>query len=431
MRDEHRPSSRRRLFAALIAAVAFLIPGRDAHTQDGDSRFSLHGFLDFRFGLADSDPSWLDGGFGKLRYGSESSGDLHPMARVAQASAMFSVRLTDSLAARCHLNIDADPGRPFQGNRIDIVEAFVSHLWVPSPRLQLRTRGGLVIPPFSQENTGPAWSTPYTLTSSAINGWFGEETRTAGIESRLVFTTNAAEYSFTGSVFGANDPNGTLLAWRGWSMSDRQTGLKNRLPLPPIAALQPGGLFPRQAPWADPMTEIDGRIGWYISADYRRYQQVELRGYYYDNRGDPKEFDGNQYAWYTEFAGGGVRAFLPLGIEAIGQYLDGTTAMGRRLQVDVRYRSWFLLATREVGRHRFSVRYDSFRVDDRDAYLEQDNNNESGSAWTAAWLVGVGSRYKVGAEYLRVDSDRPARSYAGLDPRAVETLVQIALRVVL
>ena len=36
------------------------------------------------------------------------------------------------------------------------------------------------------------------------------------------------------SGFYGNDPAGTLLFWRGWSLHDRQSRLNDQLPMPPM-----------------------------------------------------------------------------------------------------------------------------------------------------------------------------------------------------
>ena len=71
------------------------------------------------------------------------------------------------------------------------------------------------------------------------------------------------ELSVKGAIFWNNDPTGSLLAYRGFAIHDRQTGYRDRLPLPPTPSLEPGGLFEQQAPWVEPLFAIDDRPGYY------------------------------------------------------------------------------------------------------------------------------------------------------------------------
>src|SRR5258705_9405197 len=45
-------------------------------------------------------------------------------------------------------------------------------------------KAGAFFPPISLENTEIGWTSPWTLTPSAINAWVGEELRTIGLEGR-------------------------------------------------------------------------------------------------------------------------------------------------------------------------------------------------------------------------------------------------------
>src|SRR6185503_1848518 len=122
---------------------------------------------------------------------------------------------------------------------------------------------------------------------------------------------------------------GTLLAWRGWALGDRQTGVSDRPALAPIPSIEPGGLFEQAPRWVQPFREIDGRIGYYAAASYKKTGLVDVRAIHYDNRADPGVFDGLQYAWHTRFVS--VAGHLDVGpLELLGQYLDGRTTMGRK-----------------------------------------------------------------------------------------------------
>ena len=215
-------------------------------SDDDFPRLQFGGLIDVRFAKTDEARSWLDGGLGKTRYGAldEEGSEL---LRLSQGSLLLTAAASDDLSARLHLNIDAEPHRDLNRSRIDLIEGFISYRPVFSPQIRFRFRGGVFFPPVSLENRDAAWTSPFSITSSAINSWIGEEVRVTAAEANFILSHKSSEYSLGGAVFGNNDPAGTLLAWRGWALHDRQSGFSDRLPLAQIPAFQPDGLFPQQA----------------------------------------------------------------------------------------------------------------------------------------------------------------------------------------
>lgn len=384
--------------------------------------------LDGRFVNADKTMSWLDGGLGKLRFGSEN-GDRANFFRLAQASLLVNADFTDSFSAKAQLNVDPEPDRGFDRRRIDIIEGFISYHPILSTHTRIKARGGLFFPPVSLENTGPAWTTPYTITTSAINSWIGEEVRATGGEFTFVWSGAVNEFALTAAAFRNNDPTGSLLAWRGWALQDRQTGYKDKLPLAPIPSIGPDGVvFRRQPFYVEPFREVDGRIGCYGGAAWNNSNSADARILYFDNRGNPIEFDGKQYGWHTRFANAGIHLTLPAHFEILAQYLKGTSRMGPGNRVDVEFYGAYLLASVPLGKSRISVRYDDFYVENRDRFHDLDNNDEDGSAWTAAYLFHFSDHFRLAFEWLRVDSTRPFRTTIGEPAHAAETQFQTSFR---
>jgi hypothetical protein len=175
---------------------------------------------------------------------------------------------------------------------------------------------------------------------------------------------------------------------------------------------------------------VDGRLGYHAGLAWSTDGVFDVRASRWDNRADPGAFDGFQYGWYTEVWNAGARVHLPRGVEAIAQFMDGTTEMGLdadgTLAVDNRFRAAFVLLTGAVGRHRVTGRYDWFDVVDRDATA--DPNAEDGSAWTLAYLVRWNDSARVAVEWLQVTSTRASRADLGLAPRAREDQLQASLR---
>lgn len=391
----------------------------------------LGGLVDLRYARTDDTRSWLDGGLGKLRYGAGVDGRAH-LLRLSQLSLLLDAEIDPALGAHVQINVDAEPDEAGFRSRADLVEAFVLYRPELTERVRLRLRGGAFFPPVSLENDGPAWTSPYTITASAANSWIGEEVRAVGGEATLVLKWDQDELRLTGAGFGSNDPTGTLLGWRGWAIHDRQTGFGDRLAYPQIPGMAPGGPFELNARWVEPFVEIDGKLGWYAAAAARRSGVFEARALRYDNRGKQTVFDGKQYAWFTRFNAFGLRVELPGRVHVLGQYMSGSTYMGKTPEgndaVDVPFRAAYGLLTIPYRRHRLSVRYDWFRTEDHDVLAELDPNDEDGSAWTACYAFEATSRLRLALEVIRVESDRRVRPLLGGPLHAEETLLQVSWR---
>ena len=407
-----------------LLAACFLVAG----VVDAQGiRLRVGGLVDLRAARTDDTTGWLDRGLGKLRWGGED-GEPKTVLALAQSAVVFRASLGEELRAYAHVNVDTGsyPTSGLAG--LDLVEGWVSYRPRLSSSFGLRLKGGHFFPPISLENDGVGWSPTRTLTASALDSWVGEEVRVTGLEASLELFLPTSDLTLTGAVFRGNDPCGSLLAWRGWAIGDRQSGLSDRLPLAALPTFEPDGIFPAQDPWVAPFREVDGRAGWYAAASFVKPELLEIRTLLYDNRGDPLALERGQYAWKTRFAAVGAKLQLSRGIEVLGQLLDGRSVMGPEKAVDVTYRTWYVLASATRGFHRLSVRYDWFRTWDGDRYSVVDPNDEKGDAWTVAWAFEFDRRTSVLLELLSVDSTRPARALVGLPDRARETLVQVGVR---
>jgi hypothetical protein len=414
--------------AGLAACLAVFV---GAPVGADDPTIKVGGLVDVRYAHTDDLRSWLDGGQGKFRYGAGVNGE-GDLLRLSQLSLLVDAELDPALGAHVQLNVDAEPDEAGFRSRADLIEAFVLYRPELSERVRLRLRGGAFFPPVSLENEGPAWTSRYTITTSAANSWIGEEVRAVGIEGTVVLKWDQDELRFTGSAFGSNDPAGTLLGWRGWALHDRQTGFGDRLAYPVIPGMAPGFPFERNARWVEPFVEIDGRIGWYAAASAKRSGVFEARALHYDNEGDQAVFDGKQYAWLTRFNAFGLRVELPGRVHLLGQYMDGATYMGRTPAgedlVDVPFAAAYGLVSAPVGRHRFSARYDWFRTEEHDLLTDFDPNSEDGSAWTACYAFEATPHLRLAAEVVHVESDRAVRPLLGSPLRLEETLFQVSWR---
>jgi hypothetical protein len=387
--------------------------------------------LDARLGATGGERGWLEAGLGKTRYGAgEDGGRL--VARLGQASMLLGLDLSHAVTLRLQANADVEPGAGGRQGRLDLVEGYAQYAPEVSPAFRMRARAGLFFPPLSLEHDGPAWSTTYTITPSAVNAWVGEEVRATGAELTLGAGREAARLSAVAGVFGWNDPAGTLLAWRGWALHDRQSGYPDRLPLAPLPSIGPGRAFDKQPPWSAPLREVDDRAGFYAGGELALLDRLRLRALRWDNRGDVTALRSQQYAWATRMDAWGLALELPAGVVVLAQHMSGRTLMGRTPEgatpVGAHPRASYVLVTAARGRHRLTARWDTFAVEEDDVLPELDDNREDGSAWTAAWLVRVGERHQAALEALSVESTRPARASLGLAAHVRETLVQASLR---
>jgi hypothetical protein len=411
-------------FLSLLLAGAPLNP----RIASADDRFKFNVVLEGRVATTPVAQSFLDGGLGKTRYGSEPRA---VEASLAQAAVLGRFEARPDLTLRAHANVDAEHN--FE-RRVDLVEAIARYAPALTDSIALDIRAGLFFPTVSLENIDPAWLSPYTTSFSAINAWIGEEVRNLGVEAGPSLRIGEAQTRLFGAITRGNDPNGTLLAWRGFALHDRVAGFGDRLPLPDLASFKRADLFPDQPREVQPLREVDQTWTWSsgLAITHTRYR---LKVLYQPKTANPGAFDGQQYAWRTGYwAAGAARSFGP--VEVLVQGLDGETRMGllpdRRNAVAARFQSLYVLASWLApadGRHRATVRYDAFRVQDRDDFVIEDANDESGKAWTFAYTFSPNARHRLTAELLHVNSTRTNRRDLGLDPRAIEILGTLSWRI--
>jgi hypothetical protein len=417
-------------FGLTLAGVLLFPAAAPAEDEDGP-RVEVGGVLDGRAVSTDRTASWLDGGLGKARYGPPVVAERATLFRLSQLSLLVDAPVGDLLSAHVQLNAEADGDREQQRSHVDVIEAFADVRFEPSARTRLRARLGVFFPPVSQEADEPGWTGPYTITPSASTSWIADELRTIGAEARAALRPEGHELALAVAAFGGNDPVGSLLSWRGWAVGDRQTGLSDRLPLAPIPAIEPGGVFDFAPRWVQPFREIDGRLGFYAAASYKKAGAVDVRVIHYDNLAQETVFDGFQYAWDTRFDAASLRVTVGR-LELLGHYLSGRTKMGRaadgRAKVDNDFRTAFGMVSLVAGRHRMSARYETLEVEDADFLQAEDPNGEDGHAWTAAYALRIGGSHRFALEVLRVDSERDVRAALGLPVRATETLAQASFR---
>jgi hypothetical protein len=376
-----------------------------------DDTLILDALLDLRAVHADTEPSYVYGGVGPTRFD-----DDHDGLRLGRASLSARLRLTDTVGATAVIDAYGD-GEP---NPVGVSEAFVQWRPFPSSAWRWQVKGGAFFLPASLEHRLAGWTSPYTLSASALNTWLGEEFRVLGTEVEARWLGAATGYRgdvgvFVG-VFGWNEGAGVVMAERGWALTDRPTLIFGRL------ARNSERLY----------YETDGRPGAYAGLSWRHHDRLEVRALGYDNRADPGASNGSgETAWRTRFVTVGAR-WEPLDwLALLAQHIDGSTAIGPNgssEQFVMNYSSWYALASVERGRDRLSVRFDKFATEQLSGFYGPPPADETGHALTAAWMHRFDEHWELGAEWLRVVSDFPPRAAAGFAPAATDTQVQLAVR---
>jgi hypothetical protein len=397
-----------------------------AFAQSEPSRYDLVTGLDISYVDANGNPSWLDGSAGKLRYDADADGLM-----LSRAWADFHVRLADTLDAHvAAAAYDDDIGSP-----VDLTEAYLEWRPLTESANRYRMKFGAFYPRISLENTGPAWTSPYMISSSAINTWVGEELRAWGAEimvsRRPQSLGGAHSFSLFGSVFYNNDTAGGLMAWKGWSVHDRQSRLGDEIPLPPVPQIQPGMYFDQQDPYITPSLEIDNTYGYYVGGEWLVNRRFLLRVMHYDNRTDPFGYEDGQYAWHTWFDHIGLQATLPGDVGLFAQWMEGYTVWGTitngAYAVDVEFESYYLMLTKAINRQRISARFDHFATGENDQ-VPLDDNTEDGHAWTLSYRFEVSPMVSLAAEWLAIASRRPAWAYFGLPEEKTERQLQLSVQ---
>lgn len=381
----------------------------------GAADFGLRGFLDARLVAPASTRSFVDGGPGKTRYGAGDDpwqfGGLGLQAHWQAAPEWL-------LHASAQWQRGDDPGA-------ELVEAFVRWRPVSLTPWRQSLRFGWMFPPVSLENDGLAWTTRRTLTPAAINAWLGEEVRALAAEWRLERRGDRRALEWLAALHLGNDPTGELLAARGWSLSDLYSGVGGSVREPDNLGSAPPYRF-------DPYVEMDQRLGWYAGFAARSEGRGSLSLLRYDNRADPSRethFQGNEiYAWRTRFWALGL-ATRTGELEWIAQAMRGDTLVrpSPRFYTATEFDAACLLASREHGAWRWGARLDWFSTHQSPPTLATPVH-EHGRALTVALLWRPTPQWRVGLEWIRIDSERSDRGELGAPTRAIESQVQLSLR---
>ncbi|MEI9906409.1 MAG: hypothetical protein WDN06_22780 [Asticcacaulis sp.] len=409
-----------------------LLFGAAAQAQAAPQLFApenYNAWVDVRAVTVDGDTSWLDGGFGKLRYGKGDAG-----VHVAQGAVLWKPRLADTVTA--YVVLQDVPG---VDHPLGIEEAYLK--WKPVPKANLRYsfRFGQFFPPVSMEHDGVGWTPLRTLTPSAIDSWIGEEVLVQGLEANIQRNFGDHVLGLTLGGFRKDDTAGTILAWRGWGLHDISSSENTTLPLPAgdnQGWTQIFGAY--QAPASRPVDDVDGRLGYYARIDWRPPAPMAFNLEYYDNQGNPTAVRNAQWGWGTRFYNLGYQAQLNAKTELLAQYMRGHTRMGWNLgdgtwAIDADFESAYVLVSHTfdtpgfLGGSRLTGRVETFAVKDN-SMRDIDDNADRGTSATVAWIKPVNPHLDLTVEAVTVMSNHPARALQMVDPRQTQSMLQVALK---
>ncbi len=380
------------------------------------------GMAQLRLSGAENPQSWLYKGSGLYRYDASHDGlDL--------GQTLISLRQEVSTAWSAHgvLHVNADPD--FSPG---LTQAFLRYKPLSASDYEWQVDVGAFYPAMSLENPDIGWTSPYLYTNSAINSWLGEEVRTVGAEvsfsrpGRRFRSPHSLEWR--AAVFKANDPAGSLLAWRGFAIHDRQSSFNESIPFADNPAFDNSPLR-HQANHVLPFTEVDGRYGYYLGMHWDYYKRSQLRVYYYDNNGDPGalNYDTGQYAWDTRFLSAAWLFKLTPETRLIIQALHGNTRMGASHGVDNDFETFFVLLSHRLNKHRVSLRFDNFGVEDLD-HWSFDPNASDGDSLALAWRYDFHPQWQLGAEITHLDARVDNRQLWWEAPNHSQRLWQVNLQ---
>ncbi|HSS07324.1 MAG TPA: hypothetical protein VLK83_09340 [Rhodanobacteraceae bacterium] len=402
--------------AVALAMLACAGVMQSAAAQD----FSAHGYVDCRLIARADERSWADGGLGKTRFGSGGTS-----ATCVQAALVATAQFTPALLALADIQYQTT-----DRNGVTALEAYLRYRPVSTTPLRWSVKVGEFFLPVSLENDAIAWTSPWTLTPSAINSWIGEEFRTIGAEGRVEW--RGAEQTFEGIVglVRDNDPAGELLAARGWSLSDLTSGLGSRVREPDVYAIDNGAPVPLRF---NPFIENDDRTGWYAGGSWRAPGRGGITLLRYDNEADPSTFSGGSspvYSWRTDFWSLGAEADVG-DVVLLGQAMTGSTLVvpSPFFQTSTDFRAAYVLAGWNRGTVRPALRIDAFSTEQLPSDIEN-RVREHGYAITFALNWRPRDWLRITGEALRVYSWRNQRLEEGIAPDQTDNQLQLSARLI-
>jgi len=394
----------------LLAGLA--VAGSVASAQD----VKIHAFLDGRLVDAPSPTSFTEGGYGKTRYG---NGDTR--LQFGGGGLVVTAQATPALFGLVDVQAQTTDHR-----MLGLVESYLRYRPVSLSPWRWSLQAGVFFPPVSLENDGIGWTSPWTITPSAINSWVGEELRDVGLQGQLQWRGQGSSLAVTGALFRRNEIAGNILAVRGWSLSDLTYGLGERIRLPDKP--DDDGQAPTDR--YDPFRRVTNQIGWHADVTWRAPGNTRVTLLRWDNNADPHAwvpYEGGDrlFAWRTKFWSlGATTQSGP--VTLIAQAMEGgTLARPGMRHVQTHFRSAFVLVGWNQGAWRPALRVEHFSTDTDSSFGD---GGEHGNAVTAALAWRPRDWLRITYELMRVDSYRLDLASEGQSPHVKATQMQVSAR---
>jgi hypothetical protein len=304
-------------------------------------------------------------GFALLRGATHTDGvPFDPNQGSAQVQVGLDWQPTPTLRGQLHL-LARDDGDDARRGRAGVVQAYLEqrvHNW--------RFTEGAFFLPTSRENVDALWESPYTITSSALNSWMGEELRPIGVDAAYTFRH---QLTAGGTVFRGNDTFGALPIDRGWAFRDEWLLLGEHLPTG------------KEHYHTSVSAETDHRLGWSARGRWQNpYATLQLT--HIDNRSDAMEH-GDLVNWATRFdIAAAELSFTDWTIAAESGW--GHT---RVFTFPSSIRAGYLLVSRRFAKGRVSLRADSYN---------------KGHAVTAAFFWSPPGHLRTGVELIDANGEK-------------------------
>jgi len=425
-------------FSSLSFADYALSPGEEVRfaqekvNPDNEDKWKLvfSGLFDLRFIDTDKERSFQDpdassfGGRGNFRYGgrdrnSNGKGDINGSGfHLGHLDFISEVSRNKQKIAHIHALFDETANS--NNTQIGLFEAYVQHTFSIKNNTQLNLRGGYLVPKVSLENTNVAWTSPYSITPSAINSWYGEELKVQGLEATVLKNMDKWTIGLTGALYSGNDGLGTGLSWRGWSMHDNYSFHGKKLRLRQQTFVTSGTV--------DPFIEVDNNLGHYGKLEFSWNELFKVHYFYLNNNGDGNIRDtlSSNWSWDTQIHQIGFHLGSYQGFELLGQIMRGHTETGRAPEVKNKYEAGYLLVSKRWQDFSATLRYDAYHVMDVDG--KTDKNGQNGNAKTLAFNYHLDQRQTLMAETIFSGNKRRGNeTYANSD-RLHSRLYQLSYR---
>jgi hypothetical protein len=319
-------------------------------------------------------------GFALLRPQTPSTGvPLDDDSLSAQVQVGLDWRPSVAYGAHVHLLARNEADGSHRG-RVGVVEAYLEqNIRRGSDRVHLME--GAFFLPTSRENVDSLWESPYTITSSALNSWLGEELRPIGVDAS--WTHRLARFgalSGGATVFTGNDTFGALPIDRGWALRDHWALLGEHIPV--------NATF-----FTSVSAETDHRLGWSGRARWNN-DHANIQFTRIDNRSDARRY-GELFNWATRYNIASAD-YTWNGWTAITETSWGSTAIqGGRGRFSAPIRTTYVLFSKRISTFRASIRGDQYQVFTR-----------HGHAITAAVFWEPRAPLRLGVEGITAEGEK-------------------------